>query len=305
MSSPGKVHDPLFHYETHFPERLSRLHLGTTEFVHSGSFKKRKAPRQRTGVRYKTQPVTFDEIKEVDEEAAPAGGGLQAASSDSDGCGGSGGTGGPAGGEEGKGGLGLMGQFQAFSRSMDGLLPRAPELAFRPPLTAPPRRHHFERPPSIPSIPEKVESSGRSPGVMVSPTPSGGGSATTTTTTTSSASPANPFFPPPASSPPALSPPARPEDRLSPPARPEDRLPQDGAQCPAASPWSSPNTLSVRGGSGEGEGGTVSSAFSAGGGRPASAPVPIPSPNIGQRRQKVTAKAKKRQKAAEQQSQDT
>ena len=68
MSSPSKVHDPLFHYETHFPERLSRLHL-SSELSPAGSFKRKRRTRQdRTGVRYKTQPVTFDEIKEVDEE---------------------------------------------------------------------------------------------------------------------------------------------------------------------------------------------------------------------------------------------
>ncbi|KAL8588478.1 hypothetical protein ACOMHN_054057 [Nucella lapillus] len=245
MSSPSKVHDPLFHYETHFPESLSRLHLGN-EFGHAGSFKKsRKTSRQRAGVRYKTQPVTFDEIKEVDEEPDQEGGG--------GGGGGGGGEGAEGGG--GKPGLALMSQFQAFSRSMDGLLPKIPEQSMHHPLTAPPRRHHFERPPSIPSIPEKVE--GRSPGVTPSP----------------SSPNTNPFFQ--ASN--AAKTTTSGEDRLQPGA-------QDVVADSASAQAQSSMTVQT---SGVAEGGGSSS------------PQPIPSPNIGPRRQKVTAKAKKRQKAVE------
>lgn len=251
MSSPGKIHDPLYNYETHFPERLSRLHLGN-EFGHSGSFKKSRKTRQRTGVRYKTQPVTFDEIKEVDEEAVPGPEEQE--------------LGGPGDGGSGKPGLGLMGQFQAFSRSMDGLLPKIPEQVLRPPLTAPPRRHHFERPPSIPSIPEKVESASRSPGVT--PTPSSPDN--------------NPFFPAPAA---ASSSPASTTAPSS--SGGEDRLQQPAQDVADSASGQGQSTLTVTGGGGAEGGG--------------SAPKPIPSPNIGPRRQKVTAKAKKRQKAAEEQ----
>ncbi|KAK7107338.1 uncharacterized protein [Littorina saxatilis] len=254
MSSPSKHHDPLFHYETHFPERLSRLHMGT-EFAPQGSFKRSRKTRQRTGVRYKTQPVTFDEIKEVDEEAAPSSAEVKKEK-------------GSGGSVDGSGkGLGLMGQFQAFSRSTDGLLPKIPEHVMRHPLTAPPRRHHFERPPSIPSIPEKVESAQRSPGVT--PTPS---------------SPdANPFFPANTPTPTTTTTSLKGEDRLQ-------QAAQDGVD---SSLRPVQNTLTVQGVGALGGGGGE------GGGGEESTPKPVPSPNIGPRRQKVTAKAKKRQKAAE------
>lgn len=239
MSSPGKVHDPLFHYETHFPERLSRLHLGN-EFSHSGSFKRARKTRQRTGVRYKTQPVTFDEIKEVDEEATPAG------------------QGGEGGGGETGGDKGLMGQFQAFSRSMDGLLPKTEHTQQKAGLAAR-RHHHFDRPPSIPSIPERVEfQGGKSPTVSPLNQPSLTTSTTATTTTTTG------------------------EERLQ---QQPNRDAVDSfspfSSSKASKQGQSPSTLTVQGSEPEGQ----------------SAPVPIPSPNIGPRRQKVTAKAKKRQKA--------
>lgn len=239
MSSPGKVHDPLFHYETHFPERFSRLHMGS-EFGHSGSFKKSRKTKQRTGARYKTQPVTFDEIKEVDEEATAAGGASEE------------GGGGSAG--EGKGGL--MGHFQAFSRSMDGLLPKFPDRTHAPaqPLCA---RRHVDRPPSIPSIPEKVESLA-------------GGKAGAADVTPTTPTPPSMPLPPGAESLPSG------EERLR-------LLPADVSQVPGSPLDQGQTTLSVPGQKEEGE----------------STAKPVPSPNIAPRRQKVTAKAKKRQKAAE------
>lgn len=96
MSSP--VNDPLFHFETHFPERLSRLHLNPEFAVGSHpAQRKGKRSRARLGARYKTQPVTFDEIQEVDEENIKE----------------------PETKNEG-----LKHQFAAFSKSMDGLVPK-------------------------------------------------------------------------------------------------------------------------------------------------------------------------------------
>lgn len=256
MSSPSKVHDPLFHYETHFPERLSRLHLGN-EFGHSGSFKKLRKTRQRTGSRYKTQPVTFDEITEVDEEPAGSEEKSEAGSAE-----------GPAG----RSGRGLMGQFQAFSRSMDGLLPRIPEQSVQP---SPGRRHHFDRPPSIPSIPERVET--------VSKSPAG--------TTDPSSPSANTFFP---SSAPVAIPTSAPVPSSAPvpiPSLREDRLQrQEAVKETEGTTGQGQTTLTVHGAGEEGGG--------AAGGAGSSA-QPTPSPSVGHRRQKVTAKARKRQKAAE------
>lgn len=97
MTSPGKVHDPLFHFETHFPERLSRLHLNQPEVAsHPVHRKNKKSRAARQGARYKTQPITFDEIQEVDEDNIK---------------------------EEDKV-VELRTQFAAFSKSMDGLLPK-------------------------------------------------------------------------------------------------------------------------------------------------------------------------------------
>lgn len=103
MSSPARVHDPLFHFETHFPDKLSRLHLNPelAHFQsHQGSIRRsRRSRATRNSSRYKTQPVTFDEIQEVDEETV----------------------------SEQKTPENLKGQFQAFSRSMDGLVPNISE----------------------------------------------------------------------------------------------------------------------------------------------------------------------------------
>ena len=58
------IKDPMFHWDTHFPERLCRLR---PEEPTTTKRKSRKR-RDRNNARYKTQPITFDEIKEIDEE---------------------------------------------------------------------------------------------------------------------------------------------------------------------------------------------------------------------------------------------
>jgi len=70
--------DPMFHWDVRFPERLSRLRLGSSDLVRglgvyaggTGSslspLCRRQQRRARTDRgRYRTQPVTFDEIAEV------------------------------------------------------------------------------------------------------------------------------------------------------------------------------------------------------------------------------------------------
>lgn len=95
MSVPARVHDPLFHFETHFPERLSRLNLNPeVEKSHPTQRKFKRSRASRQGVRYKTQPVTFDEIREVDEDNIKEDDNVD----------------------------GLRSQFAAFSKSMDGLV---------------------------------------------------------------------------------------------------------------------------------------------------------------------------------------
>ncbi|XP_052821579.1 putative uncharacterized protein DDB_G0284695 [Octopus bimaculoides] len=95
MSALPRVIDPLFHFETHFPERISKLHLNPE---YPAAHRRTKKPKCRAGARYKTQPITFDEIKEVDEENIEP---PETQNKDN-----------------------LRGQFQAFSRSMDGLVPK-------------------------------------------------------------------------------------------------------------------------------------------------------------------------------------
>ena len=90
--------DPMFHWDTHFPDRYSR-HGALNLTPETSPGRRQRRGRIRGDSRYKTQPITFDEIQEVDED-----GPVIAKSKDDS--------------KEG-----LKSQFTAFSRSMDGLVP--------------------------------------------------------------------------------------------------------------------------------------------------------------------------------------
>ena len=68
---PSEFDDDLCRFETRFPERLSRLSVGDIDFY---SFCRHgdKGRRNKSSARYRTQPITFDEIAEVDEDLVPA-----------------------------------------------------------------------------------------------------------------------------------------------------------------------------------------------------------------------------------------
>lgn len=68
---PAEFDDDLCRFETRFPERLSRLSVGDIDFY---SFCRHgdKGRRNKSSARYRTQPITFDEIAEVDEDLVPA-----------------------------------------------------------------------------------------------------------------------------------------------------------------------------------------------------------------------------------------
>ena len=85
--------DPLYKFDTHFPDRLGRYKISPETKAPSPSPRANKRGRDRNNARFKTQPITFDEIKEVDEDSV----------------------------DDSK--EGLRHQFAAFSRSMDGLVP--------------------------------------------------------------------------------------------------------------------------------------------------------------------------------------
>jgi len=124
--------DPMFHWDVRFPERLSRLHL-TSDLVrvHPGTClsslgrrQQRRARTDRSGAgRYRTQPVTFDEIAEVDEDSGNAAGqssgvGDETASSATAAAGMT--VGDSATSKDSK--VSFMQQMSGFSRSMDGLV---------------------------------------------------------------------------------------------------------------------------------------------------------------------------------------
>lgn len=123
--------DPLYRWDTHFPERLSRLHMHD-EFTTSqqsspsaASARRQRRNRSRNCARFKTQPITFDEIKEVDEEGTAV--------------------------EEAK--KDLKTQFTAFSRSMDGLLPGLPGRKRAPQAATAASQGAFDRNVGIPVVP--------------------------------------------------------------------------------------------------------------------------------------------------------
>ena len=144
MNSTKKCNDPLFHYETHFPESFQRLSIENNK-DNTCKFRGSRRLRRQDGFRYKTQPITFDEITEIDEEA-----------------------------------ISLMNEtdladervsinrcmhiskaacnFEPFSRSIDGLMSRMPEQLPRFSVNTTPIKKHLERNPSIHSIPERTES---------------------------------------------------------------------------------------------------------------------------------------------------
>ena len=102
------VLDPMYKWDVHFPDHISRLTINEDFHHNRSSSQKRRGGRgrARNTNRYKTQPITFDEIKEVDEEKS---------SEKTD-------------GNDEKEKDGLKSQFTAFSRSMDGLVPGYPGL---------------------------------------------------------------------------------------------------------------------------------------------------------------------------------
>jgi hypothetical protein len=102
QSSDINSMDPLYRWDTHFPERLSKLHLHQEN--PSPVARRQRCRRNRNASRFKTQPITFDEIKEVDEESNTAAAAAAAAA-------------------EADSFQGIKSELAAFSRSMDGLLP--------------------------------------------------------------------------------------------------------------------------------------------------------------------------------------
>lgn len=132
---PPENPDPMYHWDAHFPERLSRLHLNNVDFCPScpaaflllrRSSNGARRPRDRCAGRYKTQPITFDEIAEVDDDdvdAAAVTSSSSVTSQDVERC-----QEARAASFRGQAGSGF------FSRSVDGLVvgPAASSAGYRP-----------------------------------------------------------------------------------------------------------------------------------------------------------------------------
>ena len=94
--------DPLYKYDTHYPERITKLsiHHEVTSSASSASPRQRRMRNRaaRNSGRFRTQPITFEEIKEVDED------------------------------KETETKENLCSQFTEFSKSLDGLVSKKDEV---------------------------------------------------------------------------------------------------------------------------------------------------------------------------------
>ena len=133
------VLDPMYKWDVHFPDHISRLTINEDFHHNRSSSQKRRGGRSRARNtnRYKTQPITFDEIKEVDEEKSFE----------------------KTDGADDKEKDGLKSQFTAFSRSMDGLVPGYPGLPRKRNMPLKPSPLVTGAPTALPVLPQSPENS--------------------------------------------------------------------------------------------------------------------------------------------------